>query len=121
LKFDQLPNRRLSFIEGGLFNKGYKKQWEKKKKIRGGIIMKSKLGMFSILLFIFGLISYIAVLFGNDNFLFIGVILASLGFILAVFAEKGIYKAVGLFGNGIIIFITIVIPFIVTTFFWNTP
>jgi hypothetical protein len=83
--------------------------------------MKSKLGMFSTLLFIFGLISYIAVLFGNDNFLFIGVILSALGFILAVFAEKGIYKKVGLFGNGIIILIAIVIPFLVTTFFWNTP
>lgn len=83
--------------------------------------MKGKLSIFSSLLFFIGLISYIAVLFGNDNFLFIGVVLSALGFILALFAEKGLYKKVGLFGNGIIIIIAIVIPFIVTTFFWNTP
>jgi hypothetical protein len=83
--------------------------------------MKSKLGIFSTLLFFIGLISYIAVLFGNDSFLFIGVILSALGFVLALFAEKGMYKKVGLVGNGIIIIISIVIPFIVTTFFWNTP
>jgi hypothetical protein len=83
--------------------------------------MKSKLGTISTLLFFIGLISYIAVLFGNDHFLFSGVILSALGFILALFAEKGLYKKVGLFGNGIILVIAIVIPFIVTTFFWNTP
>jgi hypothetical protein len=83
--------------------------------------MKSKLGIFSTLLFFIGLISYIAVLFGNDSFLFIGVILSALGFVLALFAEKGMYKKVGLVGNGILLIISIVIPFIVTTFFWNTP
>jgi hypothetical protein len=83
--------------------------------------MKSKLGIYSTLLFFIGLISYIAVLFGNDSFLFIGVILSALGFVLALFAAKGMYKKVGLVGNGILLIISIVIPFIVTTFFWNTP
>ncbi|MDC3414747.1 hypothetical protein [Terrihalobacillus insolitus] len=85
------------------------------------MIMKSKLGLPSTILFVFGLVYYIAVLFGNDHFLLAGVILSTLGFILALFAEKGIYKKIGLVGNGIILFITIVIPFIVTTFFWNEP
>jgi hypothetical protein len=74
--------------------------------------MKSKLGIFSTLLFFIGLISYIAVLFGNDSFLFIGVILSALGFVLALFAAKGMYKKVGLVGNGILLIISIVIPFI---------
>jgi hypothetical protein len=62
-----------------------------------------------------------AVLAGKDDFLLAGVILSAIGFILALFAEKGVYKKVGLIGNGIIIFIAVIIPFIVTTFFWNEP
>ncbi|TDL32086.1 hypothetical protein E2R51_12065 [Jeotgalibacillus sp. S-D1] len=68
-----------------------------------------------------GLVSYIIVLFGNDYLLLVGVILSALGFILALFAKKDMYRILGLIGNGILLFITIVIPFIVTTFFWNTP
>ncbi|WP_085994590.1 hypothetical protein [Oceanobacillus senegalensis] len=83
--------------------------------------MKSKLGGFSTILFFVGLVSYIAVLFGNDNFLLFGVILSAIGFVSALFAEKEVYKKIGLVGNGIILFISIVIPFIVTTFFWNKP
>jgi hypothetical protein len=83
--------------------------------------MKGKLGVFSTILFFIGLGSYIAVLFGKDDFLLAGVILSAIGFILALFAEKGVYKKVGLIGNGIIIFIAVIIPLIVTTFFWNEP
>ncbi|KIL51513.1 hypothetical protein KP77_10250 [Jeotgalibacillus alimentarius] len=83
--------------------------------------MKSKLGVFSTILFLIALVSYIAVLFGNDSFLLVGVILSVLGFILGLFSEKGVYRKIGLIGNGIILFVTIVIPFIVTTFFWNRP
>jgi hypothetical protein len=83
--------------------------------------MKGKLGAFSTILFFIGLVSYIVVLFGKDDFLLAGVILSAIGFILALFAEKGVYKKVGLIGNGIVIFIAVIIPLIVTTFFWNEP
>ncbi|MFC4025523.1 hypothetical protein ACFOUV_17215 [Oceanobacillus longus] len=83
--------------------------------------MNSKIGVLSTVLFFVGLVSYIFVLFGNDSFLIVGVIVSVIGFILALLAEKGMYKKIGLLGNGIILFITIVFPFIVTTFFWNQP
>ncbi|TMN22164.1 hypothetical protein [Lentibacillus cibarius] len=84
--------------------------------------MKSKLGGFSTILFLIGLVSYIAIFLGNDNFLLVGgVIISAIGFILALFAEKGVYKKIGLIGNGIILFIAFVIPFIVTNFLWNRP
>ncbi|TRM10871.1 hypothetical protein FH966_03570 [Lentibacillus cibarius] len=84
--------------------------------------MKSKLGGFSTILFLIGLVSYIVVFLGNDNFLLVGgVIISAIGFILALFAEQGVYKKIGLIGNGIIIFIAFVIPFIVTNFLWNRP
>lgn len=83
--------------------------------------MKKILSIVSTVLFFIGLMSYILILFGNDNFLLVGVIASTIGFILALFAEKGVYKKVGLIGNGIIIFIAVIIPFIVTTFFWNEP
>ncbi|MEN1970052.1 hypothetical protein WMZ97_18510 [Lentibacillus sp. N15] len=83
--------------------------------------MRSKLGGFSTILFFVGLVSYGVVLLVNDSFLLGAVIVSAIGFILALFAEKGVYKKIGLFGNGIILVITIVIPFIVITFFWNEP
>ncbi|MDX1771649.1 MAG: hypothetical protein R3328_08985 [Planococcaceae bacterium] len=83
--------------------------------------MKSKLGVLSTILFLIGLVSYVVVLFGNDSFLSVAVISSALGFILGLFAEKGMYKKIGLIGNGVILFTTIIIPFIVTTFFWNRP
>lgn len=83
--------------------------------------MRKIVSILSTILFFTGLASYIAVLFGNDNFLLGGVIVSIIGFILALFAEEGVYKKIGLIGNGIIIFIAVIIPFIVTTFFWNEP
>ncbi|MGD6855865.1 hypothetical protein [Bacillus infantis] len=83
--------------------------------------MKSKLGLFSTIFFLIGLLTYTAVLFGYDNLLLAGVILSAIGLILGLFAEKGRYKKIGLTGNGFILVITIIIPFIVTNFFWNRP
>lgn len=83
--------------------------------------MKSKLGGLSTILFFVGIMLYGLVLLGFDKFLIGAVIVSAVGIIMASFAEKGVYKKVGGFGNGIILVITIVIPFIVTTFFWNEP
>ncbi|QOR64879.1 hypothetical protein IM538_13580 [Cytobacillus suaedae] len=83
--------------------------------------MKSKVGGVSTVLFFVGLVLYIAVFIGNDRFLLGAVIVSISGFILALFADKSTYKNIGLFGNGFIIVITIVIPFMITTFFWNEP
>lgn len=83
--------------------------------------MKSKLGRFSTILFLLGLVLYGVVLVVNDSFLLGAVIIAAIGFILALFAERSTFKNIGLFGNGFIILITIVIPFLITTFFWNEP
>jgi hypothetical protein len=83
--------------------------------------MKSKLGGFSTILFFVGIVLYGLVLSGFDRFLIGAVIVSAVGIIMASFAEKGVYKKIGLFGNSIILVITIVIPFIVTTFFWNEP
>ncbi|MGX9134980.1 hypothetical protein ACWV26_11470 [Rummeliibacillus sp. JY-2-4R] len=83
--------------------------------------MKSKIGLFSSILFIVGLASYIIALFGKDSYLLVGVIATAIGFLLALFAEKGVYKRIGLIGNGVIVFIGVIFPFIVTTFFWNEP
>ncbi|WP_051428408.1 hypothetical protein [Bacillus sp. J33] len=87
----------------------------------GGIILKSKLGVLSAILFFIGLVSYIPVLFGNDHFLLGGLIISVIGFLFALIAEKGAFKKAGLIGNCMIIFIAAIIPFIVTTFFWNEP
>lgn len=83
--------------------------------------MKSKIGEFSTVLFLLGLLLYCLAFIGNDRFLLGAVIVSTIGFILALFAEKSTFKIIGLFGNGIIIIITIVVPFIVTTFLWNQP
>lgn len=83
--------------------------------------MKKHLSKISFILFFVGVVAYAAMLLGNDHFLFVGVIISLIGFVAALFAEKGLYKRVGLIGNGGILFITIIIPVVVTTFFWNTP
>lgn len=83
--------------------------------------MKKALGIISTILFIVGLVCYVAMFFGNDSYLLGGVIASIMGFILALFAEKGAYKRIGLFGNAIIVIIAVIFPFIVTTFFWNRP
>lgn len=83
--------------------------------------MKKTSGIISTILFVVGLICYVVILFGNDRFLIGGVIASAIGFVLALFAEKGAYKRIGLFGNAIILIVAVIFPFIVTTFFWNQP
>ncbi|MBE4909870.1 hypothetical protein IMZ08_17685 [Bacillus luteolus] len=83
--------------------------------------MKSKIGGVSTVLFFVGLLLYCLAFMGNDRFLLGAVIVSAIGLILALIAGKSTYKIIGLFGNGIIIIITIVVPFLVTTFFWNHP
>ena len=84
-------------------------------------MLKKLLGVTSAILFILGMVFYIVTLFGNDNLLLSGVAVSAFGFILALFAEKGVYKKIGLIGNAVVIVIAVVFPFIVTTFFWNEP
>ncbi|TMU87269.1 hypothetical protein FGG79_03835 [Bacillus sp. BHET2] len=83
--------------------------------------MRKKLSVISFLLFLIGAAAFIAMLLGYDRFLFAGVIISVAGFVTALFSEKGLYKRVGLFGNGGIVFVAIIVPLVVTTFFWNTP
>ncbi|WP_273854067.1 hypothetical protein [Guptibacillus spartinae] len=83
--------------------------------------MRRKLSAISSILFIISVVAYLTMLFGNDSLLFVGVLISVVGLVIALFSESGIYKKIGLIGNGFIIFITIIIPTIVTTFFWNTP
>lgn len=83
--------------------------------------MKKVSGIISAILFVVGLLCYVVMLFGNDSFLLSGVIASAIGFILALFAEKGAYKGIGLIGNAIIVIVGVIFPFIVTTFFWNQP
>ncbi|WP_425445472.1 hypothetical protein [Virgibacillus ndiopensis] len=82
--------------------------------------MKKMAGILSYILFLFGIASYIVIFLGNDSFLLTGVIISAIGFILALYAEKP-FKKIGLFGNGLVLLIAFIIPFIVTTFFWNEP
>ncbi|WP_058308234.1 hypothetical protein [Gracilibacillus massiliensis] len=84
--------------------------------------MKGKLGAFSIILFFIGLMSYlVSILFANGIFFISGVIASVIGFIAALFAEKGGLKKSGLGGNGAIIFITVVFPYLVRTLYWTGP
>lgn len=83
--------------------------------------MRRKSGVISTGLFLVSLAAYITMLGGHDAFLFAGVVFAGLGLVSAMFSEKGMYRKVGFIGNGLMILVTIIIPFIVTAFFWNTP
>ena len=83
--------------------------------------MRKKLSVFSFILFLIGGAAYIAMLLGNDRFLFSASVISVAGLIIALFAERGLYKKIGLAGNLLIVIVTILLPFVVTTFFWNTP
>ncbi len=84
--------------------------------------MRRKIGSFSSILFFIGLSSYlIALVFAIDIFMICWVIASGIGFILALFAEKGVSRKNGLIGNGVIIFITVVLPFLVRTLYWTGP
>lgn len=85
--------------------------------------MTNKLGVYSSVLFVLGLVCYAVFIFGKgiSAFLTITIFSSFLGFTLALFAKKGSFKRLGLIGNGLVIFIAIILPFIVLTFFWNQP
>jgi hypothetical protein len=83
--------------------------------------LKKYLTIGSFLFFLISLIIYILSFLGYDTFLLFAVIISVIGFITALFGEKSIYRKIGLFGNGVILVVVLLIPFIVTTFFWNSP
>ena len=83
--------------------------------------MRKALGILSTILFLAGILTYLLTLFGYDQFLLIGVILAFAGFVLSLFASRSVYQKIGAFGNGVILFFAILLPFFVTTFLWNQP
>ena len=83
--------------------------------------MKRTFSIISFILFLVALAAYTAVFLGYDTFLLPGVIVSVVGIIVALFSEKGVYKRIGLIGNSLIVFSAVIIPMIVTTFFWNTP
>lgn len=83
--------------------------------------MKKYSGLISVCLFVLSLIGFIIMLLGNDKLLFTCVILSILSFLLAIYAEKSIYQKIGLIGSCALLVVILLIPFIVTTFFWNEP
>ena len=88
--------------------------------------MKKYLSIVSFILFFITLIGVIT--FNSDTgiykrefaILFIW-ILPSIGLVLAIVGKKGFIRVAGLVGNILILIFTAVIPFVVTTFFWNQP
>ncbi|WP_226578065.1 hypothetical protein [Halobacillus litoralis] len=72
-------------------------------------------------LFLLSMAGMTALLLGNDSFLLMSVLSALLGFLIGLFADKGAFKRIGVLGNGAILIVTVLFPFFVTTFFWNTP
>jgi uncharacterized membrane protein len=83
--------------------------------------MKKKLSLLSFGLFLIGALFYVMMLFGRDEFLLAGVICSAAGLIIALFSERGPYKKIAIAGNGVIVCIALIMPMVVTTFFWNTP
>ncbi|WP_352222839.1 hypothetical protein [Bacillus sp. SM2101] len=78
--------------------------------------------MLSAISFIIGLITFVLMLIGIDDYLYnFGIFVSVIGLFLAMFAEKGLSRKIGLVGNSVIVLFIIIIPLIVTTFFWNTP
>lgn len=83
--------------------------------------MKQKLARLSVLLFLLSSVAFIIMLFGNDTFLFAGAVLALVGLVMAIISERGLFRNIGLIGNGSVVMVVYILPFIVTTFFWNSP
>ncbi|WP_229593078.1 hypothetical protein [Rossellomorea vietnamensis] len=83
--------------------------------------MKKSLGTGSFILFLIGLVFYFLTLLGKDTFLLPAVIIAVIGFVAGLFGEKTLQRKIGLFGNGLILVVGLLLPFVVTTFFWNKP
>nr|WP_214480631.1 hypothetical protein [Bacillus sp. SM2101] len=80
------------------------------------------MSVLSAISFIIGLITFVLMLIGIDDYLYnFGIFVSVIGLFLAMFAEKGLSRKIGLVGNSVIVLFIIIIPLIVTTFFWNTP
>ena len=88
--------------------------------------MKNYLNMISILICVLNLVVYILFFNGIDlvpdevifSLLTVGSIV---GLILSWMGHKGVTRNIGLFGNAFILLFTVIGPFIVRTFIWNTP
>ncbi|WP_370223574.1 hypothetical protein [Cytobacillus sp.] len=85
-------------------------------------MMKS--GVISIAALLISLVVYSTWFFNEDLFsksvLIIAVALPIIGIITALISKKRSFKIVGLFGNTLVLFWAVVIPF-VSTLFWHTP
>ncbi|KAA0546640.1 hypothetical protein FZW96_15505 [Bacillus sp. BGMRC 2118] len=83
--------------------------------------MKKYLGIVSFVLFLIAASSYITIFIDIDELLLSAVICSCCGLVLSLLAKKGQYKKIALLGNITIIIIALVLPFVATTLFWNTP
>ncbi|KPL60260.1 hypothetical protein [Rossellomorea vietnamensis] len=83
--------------------------------------MKKVFSTGSFIIFLIGLVFYFLALLGKDTFLLPAVITAVVGFVAGLFGEKTILRKIGLYGNGLILVVGLLLPFVVTTFFWNKP
>jgi hypothetical protein len=83
--------------------------------------LKKVFSMGSFIIFLIGLVFYALALLGKDAFLLPAVIMAVVGFVAGFFGEKTTHRKIGLFGNGLLLVVGLLLPFVVTTFFWNKP
>ncbi|QHE60507.1 hypothetical protein FHE72_05215 [Rossellomorea vietnamensis] len=83
--------------------------------------MKKVFSIASFIIFLVGLVFYFLALLGKDTFLLPAVIMAVVGFVAGLFGEKTIHRKIGLYGNGLILVVGLLLPFVVATFFWNKP
>jgi hypothetical protein len=83
--------------------------------------MKKRLNYISFTLFLIAAISYFTVFIGIDELLLIAAISSAFGFIIALFGDRGKVKKISIFGNAMIIFLSVIMPLVITTFFWNSP
>jgi hypothetical protein len=88
--------------------------------------MKKYLNIISVIIFGFDLMVYI--LFFNgidlvpDEAVFSVMISGSvIGVVLSWFGNKGVTRNIGIYGNAVLLVITVIVPLIVRTFIWNTP
>ena len=83
--------------------------------------MKPYLNSLSFLLFLVSVVSYLIMLVGVDSFLFLSLLSAAIGLAISFFGTKKPFRIFCIASNAVMVFLVIGIPFIVTTFFWNTP
>ncbi|MFC0190113.1 hypothetical protein ACFFJY_17590 [Fictibacillus aquaticus] len=86
-----------------------------------------KYGLASIIFFLISALFYAAVMFGNLDDLFPGsvtiavaVILPVAGLITSILSSKGAMRTIGLVGNLVVLFFSVIIP-AASLLFWNQP